>query len=225
MCGRFSLTIDKIQLLAERFDAFALPWELKPHYNLAPTQETIAVVNWQNRRQLLPMKWGLQPYWNQGKQKTTPLINIRSESLRDKPFFKYYWEKQRCLIPADGFFEWVTEGKHKIPYRAVVKDKPIFAIAGLWEKTKDKNGEIVYSFALLTTEANSLLYTVHDRMPAILTTEGEKSWLNPEMHTLSDLLPHLQAYPTDEMAIYQVSPEVNSVKHDSPACIRPVNKG
>ena len=221
MCGRFSLAASNITELAGRFQAQSLPFELKPRYNLAPSQETLAVVNWQDRRQLVPMKWGLPPYWSKKGQKPIPLINVRSESLIGKPIFKPYFERQRCLIPADGFFEWRQEGKHKIPYRAVVKDEPLFAFAGLWEQVLQPDGTFLYSFALLTTESNSLIYTIHDRMPVILTKEGENAWLDPAIPSVKEIALLLQPYPADEMILYRVSSEVNAVKNDSPNCIAP----
>lgn len=115
MCGRFSLAISGLQELAERYNALPAPFALMPHYNLAPSQETPAVVNWQDKRRLVPMKWGLLPYWSKKNQKAFPLINVRSESLTEKPIFKPYFERQRCVIPADGFFEWREEGEAQNP--------------------------------------------------------------------------------------------------------------
>ena len=194
-----------------------------PHYNFAPSQETIGIVNWQNKRQLTLMKWGLMPYWSKNNPKPFPLINVRSESLIEKPLFKPYFERRRCLIPADGFFEWREEDSRKIPYRAVLKKESVFAFAGLWEQIALPDGTFQHSFAILTTEANSLLYTVHDRMPVILTGEKEDAWLNPAMHAINEISLLLQPYPADEMSLYQVSHEVNSVKNDSPRCIAPAN--
>lgn len=217
MCGRFSLTQAEIEKIAYRFQASILSTELKPHYNFAPSQETVAVVNWQNRKELMLMKWGLMPYW----KRDSLLINVRKESLIEKPIFRSYLA-QRCLIPADGFFEWRQEGSHKIPFRAVVNNLPLFAFAGIWEKSVQPNGSPLFSFAILTTEANSLITTVHDRMPVILREEDEKMWLNPALKTVQELSPLLQPYPAEKMSLYRVSPEVNSTRNDSPACIAPL---
>src|SRR5262249_44164779 len=139
-----------------------------------------------------------------------------------KPLFKLYVERQRCLIPADGFFEWRQEGKQKIPYRAVLKNGHLFAFAGLWEQQLQQDGTLSYSFAILTTEANSLVYTVHDRMPVIFARQGEEQWLDPSKTSIKELSSLLAPYPSDEMAVYRVSAEVNTAKNDSPMCIEPV---
>lgn len=213
-----------MQELADRFDASPFSAELKPHFNFAPSQETLAVVNWQNQKKLIPMKWGFIPYWSKNNPKPYPLINIRCESLIEKPLFKPYFERQRCLIPADGFFEWRQEGKHKIPYRAIVKEGALFAFAGLWEKSIHADGTPQYAFSLITTEANSLLYSIHDRMPVILTPENENVWLNASLRSIHELSPLLRPYPTEHMSLFQVSHEVNSTKHDTPDCIVPVQR-
>lgn len=224
MCGRFSLARADTDKLAERFHAAPYPMNLEPHYNLAPSQETISIVHWQNQRQIVPMKWGLIPYWNQKKPKPYPLINVRSESLIEKPIFKPYFEKQRCLIPADGFFEWRTEGASKIPFRAVLKNENVFAFAGLWEKIDLPDGKVQVCFTIITTEANSLVYPIHDRMPVILAKDAEEEWLNPSQHNTQELIKFLKPYPADQMKVYEVSREVNSPRHDSPECIFPHNK-
>ncbi len=221
MCGRFSLTISSMDELINRFHALPCPMGLTPHYNLAPSQETLTIVNWQNKRQIIPMKWGLIPYWTKNKSKPYPLINVRSESLIEKPIFKTYYEKQRCLIPADGFFEWRTEGAGKIPFRVVVKSEKVFAFAGLWEKVKLSDGSQLNCFTLLTTEANRLVYPIHDRMPVILTKEGEEVWLNPTQLNINEIKPFLIPYSAEDMEVFQVSKEVNSVKNDNPKCIIP----
>lgn len=216
MCGRFSITFSDLNKIAFRFDAIAPPLEWKSHYNFAPTQETVTVVNWNNKRQLTPMQWGLFPYWS---QKGNPLINIRSESLTTKPSLKEYLH-QRCLIPADGFFEWREENRHKVPYRAIIKNEPLFAFAGIWDQKLLVDGTVVRSFAIVTTEANLLLYPIHNRMPVILTKEGENLWIEEgpvkEIHSL------FKPYPSEEMELFRVSPEVNSVKNDNARCIQPL---
>lgn len=223
MCGRFSLAYANIHDLANRFHVPPPSFSLKPHYNLAPSQEILAVVNWRGKRQLVPMQWGLLPYWSKKSERPHPLVNVRSESLVEKPIFKPYFERQRCLIPADGFFEWKKEGKHKIPFRAIVKDEPIFAFAGLWEQTQRPDGQPVICFTILTTEANRLLHPIHDRMPVILALEAEEQWLDPSLHSQKDLMSLLKPFPASRMKIYEVSTEVNSTKHDSPECIAPVH--
>lgn len=183
----------------------------------------LTIVNWQGKRQLVPMQWGLLPYWSKKSEKPHRLINLRSENLTEKPIFKPYLQRQRCLIPADGFFEWNKEGKQKVPIRAIVKDQSIFAFAGLWEKTPLPNGESTTCFTILTTEANPLLYPIHDRMPVILTLEAEEQWLDPRLHSTKELQPLLKPFSASRMSIYEVSREVNSAKNDNPKCIAPID--
>ena len=223
MCGRFSLTIDHIFKLANRFHVPPPPFNVEPHYNLAPSQTILTVVNWQDQRQLIPMQWGLTPYWNKKNQKPQSLVNVRSENLIEKPIFKPYFERKRCLIPADGFFEWKKEGTKKIPFRAIVKNEPIFAFAGLWDQTQDRKGNPINCFTILTTEANRLLSSIHDRMPVILTLEAEEQWLDPQVHSPEELHSLLRPFPANRMEIYEVSMEVNSTKHDNPECIAPAS--
>lgn len=222
MCGRFSLTIAEMRIFTERFQALPSPRELKPHYNFAPTQETLAVVNWQDRRQLIPMSWGLLPFWSQKGKGAFPLINVRCESLKEKPVFKHYLAKQRCLIPADGFFEWREENNHKVPYRIIVNNDPLFAFAGFWEKVAHPDGKVDYGFAILTCEANALVYAIHDRMPVILSSARENDWLDENLTTIQELEEILLPFPAEQMRLYKVSADVNSVKNDSPHCIQPI---
>lgn len=221
MCGRFSLSLNDIYKLAERFQAIPPSVSLQPHYNIAPDQKIWTVLNWQGKRQLIQMNWGLKPYWSRGKPKGPKLINVRSESLIQKPIFKPYVEHQRCLIPADGFFEWRHEGSHKIPYRSILKEGALFAFAGLWDCTPEANETPSFSCSILTTQANILLGQVHDRMPVILPAQGEDLWLDSHPHSKEELLPLLQPYPSELMELFEVSSEVNSWMHDTPKCIEP----
>jgi putative SOS response-associated peptidase YedK len=223
MCGRFSLTIDDILKLANRFHVPPPSFKLQPHYNLAPSQHILTVVNWQGERQLVPMQWGLIPFWSRKSARPQALVNVRSENLEEKPIFKPYFERKRCLIPADSFFEWKKEGKNKIPFRAIVKNESIFSFAGLWDHTQDHKGNPINCFTILTTEANKLLAPIHDRMPVVLTLEAEEKWLDPSLRFPEQLHPLLRPFPASRMEIYEVSTEVNSTKHDSPECIAPVH--
>lgn len=223
MCGRFSLTIEAIESLAARFHAEVPSLDIHARYNIAPAQSVLTVTQKKGSRQITPMKWGLVPHWGKSKKATYQLVNVRSESLLDKPYFRRYAEKQRCLIPADGFFEWRTEGDKKIPYRAIVKDESIFAFAGLWDLAIQADGTQVLCVTILTTDANALLASIHDRMPVILQPDAEEKWLNPSIHLIDDLYPLLRPYPAKKMELYAVSPHVNSWKHDDPSCITSVD--
>ncbi|WP_068470981.1 SOS response-associated peptidase [Candidatus Protochlamydia phocaeensis] len=221
MCGRFSLAIDDIEDLALRFHVPLPDTSVQPRYNIAPAQPLLTVAHVQGKRQLIPMLWGLVPHWNKSAKSSYTLINIRSESLTEKPLFKRYFEHQRCLVPADGFFEWKKAGTKKIPYRAIVKKEPIFAFAGLWDFITQPDGSKAYCFTILTTEANDLLRPIHDRMPVILLPDEEDKWLDPSIQVGAHLQPLLHPYPAKRMEVYEVSPKVNSWKNDTPECIEP----
>lgn len=221
MCGRFSLTLANIDEIAHRFHVAPISMDWKPRYNSAPAQDLLAIALLQGKRQLLSMHWGLKPYWSKNQAKPHELINVRSESLIEKPIFKPYFEKQRCLIPADGFFEWKKEGTHKIPFRAIVKKQPLFAFAGLWDQVRQPDGSLQFCFTILTTQANTLLQPIHDRMPVILTPAAEEQWLDPHLKSSEQLYTLLKPLPTKQMDIYEVSSQVNSWKYDQIECINP----
>lgn len=217
MCGRYSLNKSKIEL-EERFQAEMLP-DFKPRYNIAPTQ-LVPVITSQSPKGFSFFYWGITPDFGQNKPVAQKLINARAESVNEKISFKSSFEKRRCLIPADGFYEWKKLGKKtKIPYRFTLREDELFAFAGIWEEYETVNGEIQHTFLILTTSPNEIAAEIHDRMPVILNRQMEKKWLDnytPE----SELLAMLQPYPSDQMLSYTVSPLVNSVQNDVPSIIR-----
>lgn len=217
MCGRYSLNKSKIEL-EERFQAEMLP-DFKPRYNIAPTQ-LVPVITSQSPKGFSFFYWGITPDFGQNKPVAQKLINARAESVSEKISFKSSFEKRRCLIPADGFYEWKKLGKKtKIPYRFTLREDELFAFAGIWEEYETVNGEIQHTFLILTTSPNEIAAEIHDRMPVILNRQMEKKWLDnytPE----SELLAMLQPYPSDQMLSYTVSPLVNSVQNDLPSIIR-----
>jgi putative SOS response-associated peptidase YedK len=217
MCGRYSLSKSKIEL-EERFQAEMLP-DFKPRYNIAPTQ-LVPVITSQSPKGFSFFYWGITPDFGKNKPVAQKLINARAESVNDKVSFKSSFEKRRCLIPADGFYEWKKLGKKtKIPYRFTLREDELFAFAGIWEEYETVSGEIQHTFLILTTSPNEVVSEIHDRMPVILNRQMEKKWLDnytPE----SELLSMLQPYPSDQMLSYTVSPLVNSVENDVPSIIR-----
>lgn len=217
MCGRYSLSKSKIEL-EERFQAEMLP-DFKPRYNIAPTQ-LVPVITSQSPKGFSFFYWGITPDFGKNKPVAQKLINARAESVNDKVSFKSSFEKRRCLIPADGFYEWKKLGKKtKIPYRFTLREDELFAFAGIWEEYETVSGEIQHTFLILTTSPNEIVSEIHDRMPVILNRQMEKKWLDnytPE----SELLSMLQPYPSDQMLSYTVSPLVNSVENDVPSIIR-----
>lgn len=219
MCGRFSLSLTDIDEVARHFHVPPLSVEWNPRYNIAPAQNLLTIATLQGKRQMIFMRWGLKPYWSKNQSHSKELINVRSESLIEKPLFTPYFERQRCLIPADGFFEWKKEGTHKIPFRAIVKHQPLFAFAGLWDQVRQEDGSLQFCSTILTTQANALLHPLHDRMPVILTPQAEEPWLEPNQQSPEQLYALLKPLSANQMEMYEVSSEVNSWKHDHPACI------
>lgn len=217
MCGRYSLNKSKIEL-EERFQAEMLP-DFKPRYNVAPTQ-LVPVITSQSPKGFSFFYWGITPDFGQNKPVAQKLINARAESVNEKISFKSSFEKRRCLIPADGFYEWKKLGKKtKIPYRFTLREDELFAFAGIWEEYETVNGEIEHTFLILTTSPNEIAAEIHDRMPVILNRQMEKKWLD-NYTSESELLAMLQPYSSDQMLSYTVSPLVNSVQNDVPSIIR-----
>jgi putative SOS response-associated peptidase YedK len=217
MCGRYSLNKSKIQL-EERFQAEMLP-DFDPRYNIAPTQ-LVPVITSQSPKGFSFFYWGITPDFGQNKPVAQKLINARAETVKEKISFKNSFEKRRCLIPADGFFEWKKLGKKtKIPYRFTLKDDELFAFAGIWEEFETVNGESQHTFLILTTTPNNLVEDVHDRMPVILNRNMEKKWLD-SYTSEAELLEMMIPYPSEQMMSYTVSPLVNSVQNDAPSVIR-----
>ena len=218
MCGRFSLTAAP-EWVAEHFGLTEVP-VLQPRYNIAPTQDVAVVRAGDGRRRLDAIRWGLLPASmpNPG----APLINARSETVMEKPSFRSAFLARRCLVPADGFFEWKRVNGRKQPIYFTLRDREPFAFAGLWERWTASDGHPVESCTILTTRPNDLVRPVHDRMPVILEVAGHEAWLASESDPEKDLMPLLRSYPSGDMRSHPVSPVVNSAEPDSPECIEPV---
>ncbi len=214
MCGRFSLTAS-VEAIFSRFRVSVDTLIWKPRYNLAPTQNALTITNGEGAHQIHLMSWGLVPHWSKDKESAYQMINARAETLAAKPSFKNLLKRQRCLVVADGFYEW----KAKIPYRITLKDQKLFSFAGLYDSWQSPEGQSLTSFTIITVPANPLLSSLHDRMPAILAKDHEGCWLDPAYKDPTILL---EPYPAKEMALYEVSPMVSSWKNDTPECIVPV---
>lgn len=220
MCGRYTLTKQE-RRLQEYFDlAERLPFAQR--YNIAPTQEA-PVILMENAPQRRLMRWGLIPFWAKDETIGHKLINARSETLADKPSFRKAFERRRCLVIADGFFEWAKAKGGKSPVRIVLKDPEPFAMAGLWEKWLSPMGYEVESFTIITTEANELMAKVHDRMPVILPEGNYEQWLDLQPTNLKGLLTLLRPYSSDDMEFYPVSTAVNNPRYDGPECVEPLS--
>ncbi len=219
MCGRFSLTTDEY-LLNERF---RLAGGIEPYvarYNCAPTQN-LAVIIANEPRQLCYFRWGLIPFWAKDEKIGNKMINARAESITEKPSFKHAFKQRRCLIPADGFYEWKNQNG-KTPFRIKLKNDQPFAMAGIWEAWKNPENTIIYSFSIITTTANELMQSIHERMPVILPQESEEIWLNSNKQ--DELLALLKPYDPNQMYAYEISKLVNSPSNDNPAVLLPVKE-
>ena len=221
MCGRFSLTpdLDKLQL---RFGFQAADISYTPRYNVAPTQEVLTVTSDGVEKLAQFMRWGLIPFWAKDPSIGQRMINARAESVAEKPSFRQAFQKRRCLIIADGFYEWRREGKGKVPMRIITKSGDPFGFAGLWEAWKSPGGHLVKSCTIVTTTPNTVMEPIHNRMPVILPRESEVQWLDPANSDTAELRELLVPYPTEEMEAYEVSRLVNAPGNDVPACGAPV---
>ena len=223
MCGRFSLTTN-LTTVGQRFGVpiptgESAAWS--PHYNIAPTK-TVVVIGDDGSRYLTQMRWGLIPSWAKDPAIGNRMINARAETVATKPAFRAALRKRRCLVIADGFYEWQQRGRGKQPFRIALKRGEPFGFAGLWETWTAPDGEAIRTCTIITTDANKLLKPIHDRMTVILTREAEGIWLNPSITEPSVLAPLLTPYPAEEMEYYAVSTWVNDPAHDSPECAEPV---
>ena len=217
MCGRYSLIAD-LGELARRFE-FDGDWlTFDSSYNVAPTQEVLTVVGGESRRAGY-MRWGLIPSWAKDPSIGSRMINARAETVAERPAFRTALRRRRCLVLADGFYEWQKSASRRRPMRVVMRSGEPFAFAGLWETWRDPEGEVVPSCTILTTEANDLLRPIHDRMPVILSRDDEDFWLDRSESDPAALANVLNPYPTNEMDAYEVSPLVNSYVNDGPEVI------
>ena len=222
MCGRFTLTVDPDDLQTA-FPFIRLPLDAlpAPRYNIAPSQPVAAIANTDPPR-LDHFRWGLIPSWAKDPSIGNRLINARAETLADKPAFRSALKRRRCLIPADGFYEWRKAGSGKTPMYIRMKSGEPFAFAGLWEAWSAAGDKTIVSCAIITTTPNALLEKIHDRMPVILKPEAYAGWLDPGEGDPGALAKWLKPYPAAHMTAYAVSPLVNKPANDVPECIVPV---
>ena len=220
MCGRFTL-ISNISELQLRFGFAMEEPELRPRYNIAPTQQVLTVVNDGERRGEM-MRWGLVPSWAKDVKIGSRMINAVSETAATKPAFRSAFRRRRCLVLADGFFEWRREGKQRIPLYITQKSDEPMALAGLWENWQSPHGEWIRSCTILTTTPNSFIEPIHNRMPVILSAETEPLWLDPLTEAPDTLEPFLLPAPPELLDAREVSPTVNNVRNQGPDCIAPI---
>ncbi len=222
MCGRFTLT-DPDADLAVQFNLPEIP-DLQPRYNIAPTQPVpaVRVAPDGTAREMVMLHWGLIPFWAKDPKIGSRMINARSETAAEKPAFRAAFRRRRCLVVADGFYEWKKANGTKQPFYIRLRDTRPFAFAGLWERWKGHDDDVIDSCTLLTTQPNDLLRQVHNRMPVILQPRDYDLWLDPEVQKPELLQPLLLPYPPEEMDAYPISRYVNSPDNDTPKCIEPL---
>lgn len=222
MCGRIVLSVAP-HVLAEVFFLDAVP-ETEPRYNVAPSQDIVAVVpNPDSTGNLARfMRWGLEPPWSQGRATGPRLINARSETVLDKPAFRDAFRHRRCLIPADGFYEWQKREGRSRPHLFRRRDRGVFALAGLWEPREQPGGRSFATCTILTTDGNKVMRPVHHRMPVILPPSDWKIWLGLPAEKAENLQDLLRPAPDALLLTHPVTPRVNKPDYDRPDCLEPV---
>ena len=224
MCGRSSLSKNEKDL-EERFDATFYSDELEqynplPNYNVAPTHAMPVITN-EDQQHFRAYRWGLIPFWAKDRKLGYKMINARIETLFEKSTFKKAVSKRRCLVPADGFYEWKKTPQGKQPYRIQTTDQEIFSMAGIWERWKDPaDGQMVFTFSVITQGPNELMKDIHDRMPAILRPDQESLWLSEDLPP-QELVDMIEPYPSDLMRAYPVSSRVGNVRNNDADLIKP----
>ena len=225
MCGRF-VRRSPLQHVVELFSASLVDARLlaPPRYNIAPTQDVLAVrMRDDGQRTLGLLHWGLIPAWADDPAIGNRMINARAETVSQKPAFRQAFRQRRCLLPADGFYEWKPAGKRKQPYLFHRRDNELFAFAGLWDRWQ-RDEQTIDSCTILTTDANAVVRPVHDRMPLIIAPQAYDTWLDPRA-TPDDLAPLLRPVPDDLLAADAVSPRVSNPANDDPHCLEPQTPG
>lgn len=223
MCGRY--TLSKLEEILRQFPSITeLPGILAPRFNIAPTQPILAITN-EHPDRIDHLYWGLVPSWAKDISVGSKMINARAETLAEKPSYRRPLSRRRCLIPADGFYEWKKNPDGtKTPMHIRLKSGSLFAFAGLWEVWQSPDGSELPSGTVITTRPNELMADIHDRMPVILPESAYEQWLDPDEHPPEEFLDLLGPYPAKELEAYPVSSRVGSPKNDDRRLIEPVAK-
>lgn len=220
MCGRYSLYTDDYDKFYGDFELSNRLESLTPRYNIAPGM-SVPVITKNSPKKIELMRWGLIPFWSKDPKIGYKMINARSEGIESKPSFRKPLKSQRCLVPTSGFYEWKRMAEDKIPYYIKLKDRDVFAFAGLYDIWKDAEGHPLKSFTIITTGPNKLMESIHNRMPVILEKEFEDKWLDEKTDT-AEILKMLESYPEKKMEAYPVSKLVNNTRNESRDNIKPV---
>ncbi len=220
MCGRF-VRSSTIREIAAYFDIEQPSFEFEPSYNVAPSQDII-IINNLGVKQIVKCHWGFSPPWAKQLSDRYAMINVRAETVDTKPSFQAAFRKQRCLVVANGFYEWQREKNRRIPLYISLKSRMPFGLAGIYRVWISPEGERVCTCAILTTESNDLIAPIHERMPVIIPRSKEDVWLDPDIDDTHKLKELFTSIPSEEMVITRVSDRVNSPRYDSPHNIEPV---
>lgn len=223
MCGRY--VVEDFQELSEtlRQIPFQIDFEPQPNWNAAPSQTLPVIVEDEGTWHLRPMQWGLIPRWTKpGDKPRVAPINARAETLNEKPMFRSLIKRQRCLVPANGFYEWKRTGGPKQPYYIFLKDQPIMLMAGLYDNAEDVSGDTFQTYTIITGGPNVLMTELHDRMPMIIEPEDAELWMDREEIEPEPLEHLLQPIAAEKMDTYPVSTEVNNVRNNRPDLIEPI---
>ena len=220
MCGRYTLAKSQ-QELSERFGIRQTFLDLKPRYNIAPAQRVPVIIRSGPENIMESCRWGLVPAWAKEIKTAKLLINARAETLLEKSSFKTAVRAHRCLVPADGFYDWKTAGSLKRPYFIHRVDRAVFAFAGIFTERKNELGELTRTFSIITVQANKIMSALHERMPVILPAEAEALWLDPAFKNQANILSLLRPCTDELITMHEVSARVNSVKNDNAELIEP----
>ncbi|MBB6021446.1 putative SOS response-associated peptidase YedK [Paenibacillus sp. JGP012] len=222
MCGRFSIT-DPLDEIMERYMAsIADGFEYRPNYNAAPMQYIPTIIGSKSGNRLGALRWGLVPSWAKDDRIGNKMINARAETLAEKPAFKRLISSKRCIIPTNGFYEWKKEKSGKRPMRILMKDDRLFSLAGLYDTWTDPDGNKLSTCTIITTEPNSLMEDIHNRMPVILRSEDEAEWLGRDNDDVQSLLGLLKPYQASVMRAYEVSKEVGNVRNNNEGLLKDI---
>jgi putative SOS response-associated peptidase YedK len=218
MCGRFTLRASPTEV-QEAFQLDEAP-RIVPRYNVAPMQQVFSLrLSEQGKIEPVFFRWGLIPSWAKDTKIADTLINARSEMAADKPSFRTAFKARRCLIPADGFYEWLKVGKSKKPARFTLRSERLFAFAGLWERWLSPEGPAVQSCTILTTSANEVVRPLHERMPVILDPYRYHAWLDPAT-SVAEVQCWMVPWPAEDMTMVPANPIVNSPRNEGPECLK-----
>jgi len=222
MCGRFELH-SAFEIIAKLFGLTGNSVTMPTGFNIAPGQDIAIIVKVGGKNRLTTCHWGFVPSWGKDLKEGYKMINARAETVAEKPSFRQAFSRHRCLVVADGFYEWKKVGGKKIPVYVRLKNGKPFGMAGLYNLWNSPDGEQVCTSTIITTEANDVVRPIHDRMPVILAPNATGLWLDPSVHEKEKLQPALKPYPDDEIELYEVSARVNSPKNDSVENIQRIN--